>query len=174
MVLKFLHAGNTVKAEYVVDLMYSSRESGKKPTWNVNVSTNDGTRIEDSGADPIFMPPSQSPKIAKARHAKLTEWAIQKIVSKDAEELSGKKGGFRLKTADVTCEFIHDFSPPKFASVAHKMAPTVTYSSQVSYCSRSFLPNDLDTPHLQMTSFWRQGILQRLQGQLQEQLLRQI
>jgi pentatricopeptide repeat protein len=106
MVSKFLQAGNTEKAEDVVELMYSSKDSAQKSTRNMNARTNGGASVGDSGVDPISMPlPEKSSKIdfAKAAHAKLTEWTInkvEKIVSEEAEELSGKKGGFHLKTAD--------------------------------------------------------------------------
>jgi hypothetical protein len=98
IVSKFLQAGNTVKAEDIVELMYSSRDSAHKATRKVNVSTNDGPRPEDSGVDPIFISHPEKPlKIdyATAVHAKLTERAIQKvdkIVSKGYISIASSPG----------------------------------------------------------------------------------
>lgn len=111
--------------------MYSSKDGIPKATRKTNPSTNNRSHAQESIIDSNTLPIQKNmPKIdyGKASHAKLKEWAVQKVeevVDKEAEIISGKNGGFHLKTSELTWDFIHNFSFARFTSTAHEKAPTL-------------------------------------------------
>lgn len=113
-VSRFLKGQSDVKAEDIVEFMYSNRDSAPKAA---RTRTADKPASEKSRSDPKPM----------ARWS-LKEWAIQKverIVDKEAKEISGKKGGLHLSNEEVTWEFIHNFSLGTVMGVAQEKGPTL-------------------------------------------------
>lgn len=114
MVSQFLGGRSSIKAEEVVELMYSSKDSAPKA-----VRTMSTDRPASSKKRPDAKPMARW---------QLKEWAIKKVegyVDKEATEISGKGGGFHLSAEETTWDFLHMFSLASAVTLIADKGPTL-------------------------------------------------
>ncbi|KAF7983685.1 hypothetical protein HWV62_19613 [Athelia sp. TMB] len=124
MLSAFLGGRSDVKAEQIVAMMHDHPHSAPK------------TRREKAGrenADTEMVPP-RSKKKKKDQDPKLMakwgiqQWAtglIERIVDREARDMTSAAGGLRLPKEDVKWDFVHGFSLGRVMSTIQDKAPTL-------------------------------------------------
>ncbi|KII90407.1 hypothetical protein PLICRDRAFT_157547 [Plicaturopsis crispa FD-325 SS-3] len=121
IVSQFLSGRLPVKAEDIVELMYTNHDGAAKAIRN--------TKSPDKELSAVRLAKKlkEREKMGAAAQSRLREWAISKVeglVDGEADALSGKEGGFHVAVKDMTWDFVHTFSFGGIASAMQEKAPT--------------------------------------------------
>lgn len=115
MVSRFLQGGTTVKIQDVIEAIYWCRYGAPSRVRNTADPATDAVRV-------------RSAKETMMARGCLDQWAIgtvERIMDKEAAEVSSKDGGFHLADKDASWDFVFDFSMDRLLSLLESRGKTM-------------------------------------------------